>query len=229
MNSISMLVFPILFYLGVGKILFPLSNKTVYIPNHEKLASHFPNDPVSIILEKRLKKGFFIHTYILQLKIIKPFQQIKTIKIQTSKNYWKSLKDNIGMSLMRRYNDRVPLMETKICPPGTMFLNNPKYGSWFYLNSGKKKWKFNKTYQYLSKALNWGKFLPSKDFFMQNESYKNKTQIFYGLNFEFGTKGFITSKFFKKEKPIYKKPNKGIYLHFKELFKIPTSQHKDNL
>ena len=79
-------------------------------------------------------------------------------------------------------------------PPGIVFLNNEKFGQW-YFESSQYFWKFYRSYKKLPIFLGWKSFKPSKNFFQSARDHKLDKKPFLGLNNEFGSQGEISLEF----------------------------------
>jgi hypothetical protein len=94
----------------------------------------------------------------------------------------KKNKDFIGLSIYRKTSETEEFLPL---PPGSLYVDNPKYGIWKTNKKGLTYWSFHKTYKNFPKYLGWGKFKLTKDFHQQMKNSISLNQPFYGLQNEF--------------------------------------------
>lgn len=204
MNKISLYTLLILLFLGVSKSFSPSVQKTSFIQNEQVLSSISPGAPLSILLIDAFEAGFLIKTYYLRFKIVHGFKTPEFLVVRTNKKYYQANKKNIGMSLFRRY-ERKKKESTIPLPPGSIYVGDPAFGGWRYVNSGERQWHFHKVYRHFSHQFFWGEYRPSFEFYQRIKTHMKSETAFYGLHDEFGTDGKITENLFKNSP--YRKKN----------------------
>lgn len=191
MNKVAIYVLLLLVYLGLAKGFSTNEMGISYIKNANSISKLVEGSNLTAILIDTHATGFFIKTYYQKFKIVYGFEPPREIIVRTSRKFALANKDNIGLSLFRRYSGSDVENSTPL-PPGSVFIGDPSFGRWKYANSGRRNWQFFKAYRNLPKELGWGKFKASKKFFEKAQSYIGQNSAFYGENEEFGTKGSIT-------------------------------------
>ncbi|RLA64115.1 MAG: hypothetical protein DRQ89_04905 [Epsilonproteobacteria bacterium] len=221
MGKISLYVLLILIYLGLSKSL-KTDEKRFYYKNYESLdqSTSLLRPPTSLILLDSYSEGLILKTYLLKIRLIRVFSDNKDITIKTSHEFWKKNAPNIGMSILR-LDEGHPKAEITPLPPGSYFIGSFTFGSWRLLNSGKRVWKFHRSYRDLPELLGWGKWQPTKDFYKKILIHREQKLPFYGPNDEFGTKGSITKANFKRSKELRKFKKENFLLHLTKLFSLP--------
>jgi hypothetical protein len=212
MNKIIIYIILVLLYLGLSKSLSPSEYGVNYVFNEQTLEKVIGPGPVSVILIDIHSTGFIIKTYYHKYKVVYAFQGYEEIIARTSSSYSSKHTKNIGLSVFRRYEDgktnHTPL------PPGSIFIGDRNFGSWYKNRNGEKIWKFYRAYRHLPSYLGWGKFKPSYRFYQEIQVRMNKEQSFFGFNDEFGIKGELTKSFF----PNYFKRQTEKNIDFKKFF-----------
>ncbi len=218
MNKIAIYVLLILIYLGLAKGFSTNELGISYIKSANALSNIIEGKNLTAILIDTHATGVFIKTYYQKYKIVYGFEPSREIIVRTSRNFALKNKDNIGLSLFRRY-ERADIENTTPLPPGTLYVGNPAFGRWRYHPSGQKQWQFFKAYQSLPKELGWGEFRPSKRFYELTQSYIGQNKAFYGERNEFGTQGDITKANFPEYFERQNRPQKGFKDIIIEYFK----------
>ena len=198
MNKLFLYIIIILIFLGLSKGISSYQNKIDYISNKKALSHHFQGQPLDLILLDAFQVGFVVKSYYLKVQLIKYSQKPSTLIIKANKNLWKEMKSYLGMSIFRRKDQSgfSKRMHESVLPlpPGSLYIGDSSFGTWAYLDSGKKVWQFHKMYQDLPQKLFWGDFQPSFKFYQQMKIHQKKRTPFYGLNKEFGIEGSLTKK-----------------------------------
>ncbi len=196
MNKILLYTLLILLFLGLSKSFSPSSQKTQLIQSKLELPSLTSGAPVSLILIDAFDAGFLIKTYYLKFKIIHGFKRSETLVVRTNKKFYRANKDNIGMSLFRRY-ERDNLESMTPLPPGSIYVGDPAFGAWRYHDSGQRRWYFHRAYRHFSRQFYWDTYRPNYEFYEKLKIHAKNETPFYGLNNEFGTKGSITKSLYE--------------------------------
>lgn len=220
MNRLSLFILLVLIYLGLSKSFAPAERNTPYLVNDQVFASAFPGAPLSVILTNRLQTGFLIKTHFLELRLVQGFKLPETILVRTSYDFWLKNADNIGMSLFRR-DEKDGKTSTIPQPPGTIFLGDPSYGRWEQAPSGQREWHFYNAYKYFPEYLGWNDYHPTETFLRDLKLHISNEEIYYGPNQEFGTKGSVTQKAFKREQVNSPVMTGNFKTHIKKFFRIP--------
>ena len=220
MNRISLSIVLALLYLGLSKSFAPAERSTLYLVNEKVFASFFSQAPISVILTNRLRTGFLIKTYFLELRIVQGFKLPETILVRTSYNFWHANKNNIGLSIFNR-NDKDGSYSTTPLPPGSIFLGNSSYGRWKLTSLGIRQWYFYSAYKHFPQYLGWGNYRPTQKFWKALKIHQNQQEAYYGDKNQFGTNGSITSKVFADR--ISRKTENHVNFkdHFRKFFHIP--------
>lgn len=220
MNRLSLYIFLILIFLGFSKSFSPVIYGKLYIVNEKVYPNYFPEEPVTLILLDSFKTGFLIKTYFHKYLKVFAFGEPEELIIKTSKDFWKTNYKNRGLSLYRK-EERTHQMSNTPLPPGSLFLNDPSFGTWEKVDSGEQVWEFHRAYKEFPKVLGWGSYRPSKKFFNTMQLNINLKLPFFGLNKEFGEDGIITNKNFPKSN-IDKRDRINFLQHLKDLFRFPS-------
>jgi len=221
MNKILIYTLLVLCYLGLSKAFSPSEFGINYVLNEESLEKLITTAPVSVILIDVHSTGFLIKTYYHKYKLVHGFQTFEELIVRTSSAFKEKNKENIGMSIFRRYekNNRT---ETNPLPPGALFIGDKNFGSWVNQDSGDKRWEFYRVYRYIPKYLGWIDFKPTYKFYQKLLLHKNQNKPFYGFNDEFGVNGSLTKKafpnYFKRHLPKEINMKRFIKDYFKENF-----------
>lgn len=225
MNRFSLYILLILIFLGLSKSFSPSSQKTDFIDNERVFASYFKGAPLSIILEDTYKAGFLIKTYYFKLKVIHGFKSPEHITVRTSRKFWIDNQKNIGMSLFRRY-ERNSVESIVPMPPGSLYIGDPSFGHWEYLDSGEKGWKFHRAYKKFPILFQWHDFIPNYKFFQTMKVYLESEQAFYGVNTEFGTLGSITKLSYQEKNSESQLKKESFKIIYKKLLSTPPWEKK---
>lgn len=205
MNKISLYTLLILLFLGLSKSFSPSAQRTTFVQNEQVYPGLFAGAPISLVLIDAFKAGFLIKTYYLKFKIVHGFKQPEFLIVRTNKKYFDKNKENIGMSLFRRY-ERNSQESTTPLPPGSIYVGDPAFGGWKYHNSGQRIWHFHRVYRHFTRQFYWGKYRPNYNFYEKVQIHLKNETPFYGLNNEFGTEGSLTEVLFNKS-PYRKRSN----------------------
>ena len=223
MNRISIYVLLILIFLGLSKSFAPSERKTHYIINERVFANFFPGSPISLILIDSFHIGFIIKTYFQTYKVIHGFKIPEKVTVRTSSDFWKKNLKNIGMSLFRREGDNESSLPL---PPGSLYVGNFVYGSWRFLDSGKKIWQFHRAYRHFPKLFGWGKFKPDFLYFEKLKIYQENNSPFYGNKNEFGMEGSVTKKNILSKVKKKEKTRKSFREYFKKFIHLPWRKNE---
>ncbi|MDC1175273.1 hypothetical protein OAT67_07745 [Bacteriovoracaceae bacterium] len=211
----------ILIFLGLSKSFSPSSKKTDHIVNERVFSSYFKGSPIEVILVDRFKAGFLIKTYYFHLKVFHLFKPPESVTIRVGKKLWDQHNENLGLSIFRR-DERKRKESLTPMPPGLLFVGNPSYGGWEYIESGAKQWRFYRAYRKFPEVFHWGKFRPTYDFYFRSKTYLENQQPFYGTNSEFGTKGPVSKLLLDSiESKEFTPPSESFTEHLKTFFKLP--------
>ncbi|GAB4411460.1 MAG: hypothetical protein OHK0056_15500 [Bacteriovoracaceae bacterium] len=192
MNRFSLYILLVMLYLGLSKSLAPAEQKADFIQNEQVFSSYFKGHPITVLLTDIVEAGFLIKTYYLKLRVINPFESYsEDVVVRTSSEFWSKNKDNIGMTIFRRKDEKQSESYLPL-PPGAQFIGDPAYGSWEYEDSGRKIWSFHKAYRRLYSEFFWGTYRPDFEFYNELQSYLKNNSIYYGPHKEFGTQGKVT-------------------------------------
>jgi len=191
------------------------------VQNRQVFSGLFQGAPLSLILVDAFQAGFLIKTYYLKFNVVHGFKQTETIVVRTNKKFFKENKGNIGMSLFRRY-ERDAKESTTPLPPGSIYVGDPAFGGWRYVNSGERKWHFHRVYRHFKRQFFWGDYQPNYEFYQKLKIHMESERPFFGLNNEFGTDGKLTNYLYK-ESPFRKKGEVQSFMeHLKEYISIPN-------
>ncbi len=183
----------IILYLGLAKALSPSEHGIQFLKNESQFSKLLKGKNLTVILVDTHATGFLIKTYYQKLRVISDYENVDEMILRTNKEFAKKNKDFIGLSIYRKTSDTEDFLPL---PPGSLYVDNPKYGMWKTNKKGLTYWSFHKTYKNFPKYLGWGKFKLTKDFHQQMKNSISLNQPFYGLHNEFGSNGSITQKNF---------------------------------
>lgn len=186
----SMLV---VLYLGLAKTLSPSEISISYLQNEKSFYKVSDKPHVTFILIDTHVTGFLIKTYYQKYRVISGPEEVEDLILRSSKEFTKKHIDNIGMSIYRRANG---LEEFTPLPPGSLYINDPEFGTWKKNVKGEKSWHFYKSYKNFPRYLGWSDFVPGEGFYKELMLQRSLGRPFYGLNQEFGPHGSITKKAF---------------------------------
>lgn len=214
-----------LMYLGLSKSFSPSEFGISYILNEKSLAELVKGAPVTAILVDMHSTGFLIKTYYHKYKIIYGFQSVDEIIVRTSSGFAQANKNNIGMSIFRRYDDDLSEEHTPL-PPGSLFVGNKNFGEWVSSPSGDKVWRFYYAYKKtIPVFLGIKNFDYTYDMYQKVQVYRNQRKAYYGEKDQFGTKGSLTPKmyprYYARQKPQQIDFKKFFYDYFRENFYRP--------
>lgn len=199
LQKTSIYIAVILLYLSLAKSFTPTVKDILYIPTKEALSSSFGGKPLTVMLVNHFTTGVMAKTYYLQLKIIHSFHTPTEVLARTTKKFYNSNINNIGLSIFRRFSKKQKNVRISFATPGmpgTVFLGNPSYGQFRMDQSGERVWRFYRAYRSIPKFLGWDSYRPSKNDYKKSVSYINSEQIFLGPRREFGINGYITKKIY---------------------------------
>ena len=223
MNKISIYVLLVLIFLGLSKSFAPSERKTQYIFDEKAFANFFQGSPISLILIDSFHMGFIIKTYFQTYKVVHGFKLPEEIIVRTSSDFWNNNLKNIGMSLFRRDGTNE---STLPLPPGSLYVGNFAYGSWRFLDSGKKVWRFHRAYRHFPKIFEWGNFRPNLTYFEKLEAHQENNTPFYGSNNEFGRDGSVTKKNILNKIKKKEKNRKNFREYFKKFIQLPWRENE---
>jgi hypothetical protein len=215
-NKFIIYILIFLLYLVMSSFINVNEVSTYYIQDEKSLIEILQDDHQSLILTDMKATGFFMKTYFHHYLLVGLQSSAQHIIVRTSPTFYVKNKQNLGMSLLRKYklHNKVQI-ETTVHPPTAYFIGNTRLGQWVSY-SNNTQWIFYRPYKYLVNALNIQGFILSQDHFFSLQKAKELGENFYGLQNEFGTNGSITQKnyiqFFENNKFNQK-------ISFKELFK----------
>lgn len=192
MNKVIIYILLLVSYLSLNRAIAPDNLGLEYIRSSKDLEKLIKHYPATAILERIMTKGYIIKTYYQKYKIVYAHRSPRDIIVRTRRRFAESSKPYVGMSLFSIDEDKK--ISTLAMPPGTIFLNNEKFGQW-YFKSSQYFWKFYRSYRRLPIYLGWGSFRPSKEFFETSQVNKKAKKPFMGLEQEFGATGEITLQF----------------------------------
>ncbi len=212
MNKFLLYGLLLLIYLGLSKSLSPNEFGIKYINSNKALSELIPGTTISVILTDIHSTGFIIKTYYHKYKIIYGFQSYEEVITRTSRGFMLKNKPFLGMSVFRRYKEKVHSIrndnETENftpLPPGSIFVGNKNFGSWIKKNQTTKVWQFFRVYRQIPKYLGWKTFTPNFQFYNKMIKHQSSKDPFHGENNEFGLNGSITRnsfpKYFERQKP----------------------------
>ncbi len=197
MNNIIIYILLLVSYLSLNRAIAPDNLGLEYIRTSKDLEKIIKHYPATAILERIMTKGYIIKTYYQKYKIVYAHRSPREIIVRTRRRFAASSKKYVGMSLFNI--DEQQNISTTPMPPGTIFLDNEKFGQW-YFKSSEYFWKFYRSYKRLPIFLGWGSFRPSKQFYENSQINKKEKKAFLGLENEFGAKGEITLQFLPRSK-----------------------------
>ena len=198
-------------YLALSKILTPKEFGMLYIPNQKSLEQLTKANPASAILIDMHATGFIIKTYYQKYRLIEGINNIEEVIVRTSQDFAIKNKQNIGMSIFRRNEDKTSLLAL---PPGTELVGNLSYGHWNLSKKNYLEWIFHRAYKNFPTYLGWGSFRPDQRFFEQAVIHIEHNKPFYGVDGEFGLEGRVTKKNF----PHFFRQDRVRKTKFKEFF-----------
>jgi hypothetical protein len=236
MNKIAIYLLLLFSYIGLYKSFSPNETAITSIAAIGEIDEYITSTPATVILENVHSTGSLIKTYYLKMKVVYPFYTPQEIVVRTTKEFARKNIEYIGMSIYRketvkvekskyskyskRKDEEKEVSYTTPVVPGLVYLNKSSFGWWKRKNK-KLTWRFYRTYRDLPTELGWGKFRPTKDFYLiARDSFNNK-EIFWGLENEFGPKGKITQLNF----PDYFNKLKETQIDFKNLLKDYTNSN----
>ncbi|MDA8792792.1 hypothetical protein N9N67_06070 [Bacteriovoracaceae bacterium] len=220
MVKIILYISILLLYIILAKGFSPNQFGVKYVNNLNDISNLIEKAPASMYLIDQHSIGTFVKTYYQKYRIVYGDQTYRDLIVRVSSDFSQKSNRYIGMSLVNIENDEDPPILTPL-PPGSIFLNNTKYGRWIYEKKKEDfKWKFYSQYRLLPKLFGWDYFTPNKQFLNKlNEHIKNK-RAYWGNNNEFGPNGKVTNDNF----PDYFKRNSieeiNIQSYFDEVLKL---------
>lgn len=221
LNKVVLYILVMLIYLGLSKSFSPSEFGISYILNEKSLSELVKGAPVTTILVDMHSTGFLIKTYYHKYKIVYGFQSVDEIIVRTSSQFAEKHKDNIGMSIFRRYEEDLREEHTPL-PPGALFVGNKSFGDWVPLPSGIRVWRFYRAYRNIPSFLGIKGYEFTYDTYQKMQLHRSQNKAFYGPENEFGTKGSWTQKrfprYFARQKPEKINFKKFFYDYFRENF-----------
>ena len=217
MGRLALYIFFTLIYLGLSTGLTSNKERRFIEGEYSFKQIHPEFYPMSVILVDFFEAGFMVKSYYHKYKIFVPFKTSIFTTLRVSKTFFHKNLPFLGMSLYRRdyqgYEEFSPL------PPGSLFIGDPSYGQWVYRNSGKRVWRFARSYRHFPQEFRWGNFSPDFGFFEMQTEYAQQEKPFLGLENEFGTEGTVTKESYQS---FYHKTDRGrleFEYHLKQLLK----------
>jgi len=206
-------------YLGLAKALSPSEIGVHYLQNEKVFSKLIKGEKSTVILVDTHATGFLIKTYYQKYRVISGYDTVEDLIVRTSKEFARKNLDNIGLSLYRKTESKEEFLPL---PPGSFYIGNREFGSWYTNKKGRTVWRFHRAFKNFPKYLGWGNFRPDENFFQEMRSSMALNKPFYGTNNEFGPLGTVTQKnfphFFKDER-MKKVDMKALLLeYFKENF-----------
>ncbi len=214
MDKVALYLLFLLIYVGLAKSLSINERGIISISDKQEIAKLIQDSPMSIILINMHTTGFLVKSYYHKYSIVYGYKPAEKIIMKVSPAYYKTNKDFIGLSLLRRFSTGE--VEFLPLPPGSLFLGNQAYGTWNRQSSKEKTWRFHRAYRHLYRYLGWGNFRPSYKFFQELSSARKANSPFWGLNGEFGPNGELTQKIFPH---YFQKKIQPSFLSFKSFLK----------
>lgn len=197
-------------YLGLAKALSPSEVGVQYLQNERGFNRLFKGNTVSAILIDTHSTGFLIKTYYQKYRVITDYDNVEEVIVRTSREFARKNLPNIGLSLFRKLDSKE---ETLPLPPGSSYIGNEEYGEWRKNKAGITRWSFWKAYKDFPKFFGWGKWRPDEVFFQQLRNHQLNQKPFYGLESEFGMKGYVTQENF----PQFFRPDRTKKVDMKDL------------
>jgi len=191
-NKIIIYIILLVSYLSLNRAIAPDNLGLEYIRTSQDLSKIIKHYPATAILERIMTKGYIIKTYYQKYKIVYAHRSPREIIVRTRRRFAEQSKRFVGMSLFSIDEDKN--INTIPMPPGIIFINNQKFGQW-YFKSAEYFWKFYRSYRRLPIYLGWGSFRPSKEFYEVSQESTNAKLPYFGLDNQFGAKGEITLQY----------------------------------
>jgi hypothetical protein len=217
MGKISLYILLTLIYIGFSISVISINENRPYLKSEKNFDSFFSNAPISVILIKTFKKGFFLKSYFLKLRVVHGYFPYEEIVFQTPESIFSNHQKNLGMAIYQRKSIDTPgnLIPQ---PAGSIFVGDLTFGSWVLDASGEKVWEFHRAFRFFPEFLGWGKFRPSQEFLQRLKISESYNKPFYGLENEFGTSGSVSSKIFSNSNGELAGKPESFLSHLKNLF-----------
>jgi hypothetical protein len=227
MGKISIYVLLCLIYVGFSKSVISIHENIPFLKSEKIFDSFFQNAPISVVLIKTFKKGFFLKSYFLKIRVVHGYFPSEDLIIQTSEDFYNKNLYNLGMAIYQRKTLESPGRSIPQ-PGGSIFIGDLTFGSWKIDHSGDRVWEFHRAFRFFPEILGWGDYRPSLEFYQKLKINETFNRPFYGLTGEFGTSGHITSKYFLKPETIEVEKREPFITHLKNLFLIQFKKGKKN-
>lgn len=227
MGKISLYILLTLIYIGFSKSIVSINQNIQLLKSEKMFDNFFQNPPVSVLLIEFFEHGFILKSYFLKLRMVYPYFPYEDIVVQTSGEFYKKNIQNLGMAIYQRKSLDHPGQSTPQ-PGGSIFIGDLTYGTWKLDNSGDRIWDFHRAFRQFPETLGWGKFRPSMTFYQKLKLNESNNRSYFGPNNEFGTKGYVTSKYFTEVNEKEYKIFGNLLAHLKELFSFPTKKGELN-
>lgn len=227
MSKISFYILLTLIYIGFSKSVISIDKNRPLLKSEKIFDAFFQNPPVSVVLIDFFEHGFFLKSYFLKLRLVYPYFPYNEIIIQTSGELYEKNIPNLGMAIYQRKSLDFP-GQLIPQPSGSIFVGDLTYGSWVLDKSGERVWEFHRAFRHFPEVLGWGKFKFSFNFFQKLKLNESNKRSYYGSNNEFGTNGYVSSKYFTQSTKREKEKVITFRSHLMELFSLPLKKGVTN-